>query len=81
MYTTPGSTGPTDNCDLTITDSLSERNLVASNGANSVDNATVNYVAPDTDAYIVGYLTVVPDASTENAVNEAETTVTLIIQG
>ena len=72
-----GSTGPTDNSDLSIVDALSGRDLVATNGPNSVDNAAVNYVAPETNAICVGPLTV---AITNNAVNNASVTVILVFK-
>ena len=72
-----GSTGPTDDSDLSIVDALSGRDLVATNGPNSVDNAVVNYVAPETNAICVGALTV---AIANNAVNNASCTVILVFR-
>jgi hypothetical protein len=75
VFVKAGSTGPTDNCDLSIVDGTTSRDLVATNGPNSVDNSGTNYVAPETASFVVGDLTVDPDLSDENAVNSAEVTV------
>ena len=77
VSTRPGGTGPTDDSDLAISDALSGRDLVSGNGTDSVDNAVVNYVAPETDAICVGALTV---AITNNAVNNASVTVVLVFK-
>ena len=72
-----GSTGPTDDSDLSIVDSNSGRDLVATNGPNSVDNAVVNYVAPETNSIVTGKLTI---AIANNAVNNASVTVILVFK-
>ena len=77
VSTRPGGTGSTDNSDLQISDALSGRDLVATNGPNSVDNATVNYVAPELNAICVGALTV---AITNNIVNDAVCTVVMVFK-
>ena len=79
----PGGVGPTDNCNLSIVDSLHGTNVVATNGADAVDNAVTRRVLPDTafDPCIIGgTLTINPDIAVENLVNSAVTVVTLIIQ-
>ena len=77
VSTKPGSTGPTDDSDLTITDGATGRNLVAANGGDSVDNAVSNYVAPETNSIAVGDLTV---AVANNSVNNAETTIYMVFK-
>jgi hypothetical protein len=74
VVTKAGSTGPTADSDLSITDGTTGRNLVSGNGTDSVDNSGSNSVAPDADAIVVGQLTV---AVTGNSVNNAETTIYL----
>jgi hypothetical protein len=71
VFVKAGSTGPTANCDLSITDSLTSRDLVATNGPNSVDNSGTNYVAPETASIVVGDLTVDVDAADEIIENSA----------
>jgi len=71
----------TTNLDLTITDSITGRNLVEANGANSVDQATANYVAPETASFVVGNLVVDIDAADENAVTSGVGTVYLVFKG
>jgi hypothetical protein len=72
----PGTPGPTDNSDISITDGITGVNLVATNGVDAVDNATTNVIAPDnTSNIIVGGLTV---AIANNAVNAAVITVYLV---
>lgn len=76
IVTTPGGTGPTDNSDLSITDGVTTVNLVATNGVDAVDNATVNNIRPDTEDHIItGPLTV---AIANNSVNSAEVAVTIV---
>jgi hypothetical protein len=77
VSTKAGGTGPTADSDLTITDSISGRNLVATNGADSVDNSGSNYVAPELNSIAIGDLTV---AITGNAVASAVTTVYLVFK-
>ena len=74
------ATGFTDNCDLSITDSITGRNLVATNGANSVDNNATNYVVPETESIVIGELVVDPDAADENAVTDGICTVYLVFK-
>ncbi|OGP87144.1 MAG: hypothetical protein A2031_08030 [Deltaproteobacteria bacterium RBG_19FT_COMBO_43_11] len=80
IVTVPGTTGPTDNSDLTITDRYGIDTLAAA-GANIVDNATSNRVVanPDTAAVIItGNLTV---NITGNIVDSAVTTIILELVG
>jgi hypothetical protein len=72
----PGATGPTDDSDLSLTDSITGVNLVATSGANAVDNATTNVIAPDnTSNIVVGGLTL---SIANNAVNNASVTIYLV---
>jgi hypothetical protein len=74
------TTPPTANCDLSITDSITSRDLVATNGPDSVDASGVNYVVPETASIVIGNLVVNPDASSENIVNSAITTIYLVFK-
>ena len=76
IVTVPGTPGPTDDSDISLTDGISGVNLVATNGANAVDNAATNVIAPDsTSNIIIGGLTL---AIANNAVNAAVVTVYLV---
>ena len=80
IVTVPGTTGPTDNSDLTITDRYGIDTLAGA-GANIIDNATSNRVVanPDTAAVIItGDLTV---NITSNIVDSAVTTIVLELVG
>ena len=70
----------TTNLNLSITDGTTGRNLVATNGADSVDQGVANYVAPETESIVVGALTVDIDAGDENAVLEGVGTVYLVFK-
>jgi hypothetical protein len=76
VVTVPGTPGPTDNSDISLTDSLSGVNLLATNGVDKVDNTATNEIAPDsTSNIVIGGLTL---AITGNAVNAAVVTVYLV---
>ena len=77
VSTKAGSTGPTADSDLSITDGVTGRDLVATAGPDSVDNSGSNYVAPETSSVCVGDLTV---AIANNSVNNAECTVFLVFK-
>lgn len=80
IVTVPGTTGPTDDSDLTITDRYGI-DMLAGAGANIIDNATSNRVVanPDTAAVIItGNLTV---NITNNIVDSAVTTIVLELVG
>jgi len=72
VKTVPGGTGPTDDTDLVIHDQ-DDLDILGGNGANMIDNATVNATVPSVDGQnkripITGKLTTVV---TNNAVNSA----------
>lgn len=76
IVTVPGTPGPTDNSDISLTDGISGVNLVATNGVDAVDNAATNVIAPDsTSNIVIGGLTL---ALANNAVNAAVVTVVLV---
>lgn len=85
--TVPGSTGPTDNSDLAITDSSGATILSASgNGANVIDNATVTSVIygdgptpGSTNHYPKGNGFTWTIAVTNNAVNNSSFTLWMFI--
>jgi hypothetical protein len=80
IVTVPGTTGPTDNSDLTITDRYGI-DMLAGAGTNIIDNATSNRVVanPDTAAVIItGNLTV---NITNNIVDSAVTVLVLELIG
>ena len=80
IVTVPGTTGPTDNSDLTITDRYGA-DILAGAGANIIDNTAINRVVmnPDTAAVIItGNLTV---NITNNIVDSAVVTLVLELVG
>jgi hypothetical protein len=80
IVTVPGTTGPLDNSDITITDRYGA-DVLAGAGANIVDNTAINRVVfnPDTAAVIItGDLTL---NITNNTTASAVTTVVLELIG
>lgn len=77
IFTKAGSTGPTADSDLAITDSITGLNLASIQGTDSVDNSGQNYVIPNENSMVIGPLVV---AVTNNSVNNAETTITLVFK-
>jgi hypothetical protein len=70
----------TTNLDLSIVDSVTSRNLVATNGANAVDQGVATEITPETNSIVVGGLTVDIDVADENAVVDAVGTVWLVFK-
>lgn len=80
LVTSPGTTGPTDNSDMTITDKYGI-DILGGAGANIVDNSANNrvFINPDTAASIItGNWTI---NITNNSVDSAVTTVVLELLG
>ena len=80
LVTKPGTTGPTDNSDMTITD-VYGIDILGGAGANIVDNTAANrvFINPDTAASIItGNWTL---NITNNSVDSAVTTVVLELVG
>ena len=84
VITSPGSTAPTDNSNLTLKDTLgaASEDLLGTNGTGGVDNATKNTIFPRNTYHslndyppILGTLTL---AITNNSVNSAITYIRIV---
>ncbi len=82
VKTIPGSTGPTDDTDFTITDEYGV-DILGSRGTNAIDNATKNHIVAGVasnyqPALITGNLTL---TITNNSVKSAVVTIVLNLIG
>jgi len=82
IKTIPGTTGPTDDTDVTITDKYGI-DLLGGKGTNAIDNATTNWIVFGYSTYVIeplitGNITI---TITNNAVNSAVVTVVIELVG